>query len=77
MAVFSARAIRAGEEVTHTYIPHDVLLAPEPVRAAHLHFKCECARCVMERADPRVAAGKLLGKRLGMVMRERIELFVD
>jgi len=56
MAIFSSRAIDAGEELTHSYIPHDVLLAPEPVRAAHLHFRCECSRCCHERADPRIAA---------------------
>jgi len=49
MAVFTCRPVAAGEELSHSYIPHDLLLAPEPVRAAHLHFRCECARCCRER----------------------------
>ena len=56
MAMFSSRPIAAGEELTHSYIPHDLLLSPEPMRAAHLHFRCECARCTHERGDARIAA---------------------
>ena len=46
MAIFCGeRAIAAGEELTHSYLPAHVLAQPRSRRAAQLHFACGCARC--------------------------------
>ena len=50
MAVFATRAIRAGDELTHSYLPLAVLVRSAPRRQPHLHFACRCARCQAEAA---------------------------
>ena len=65
MAVFAARdgGLRAGQELTHSYIGAELLAAPEPTRAAHLHFVCACERCARERGTQALAlrCRRLLG----------------
>ena len=48
MALFATRAIRAGEELTHSYLPLAVLARPAAHRQPHLHFACSCVRCKAE-----------------------------
>jgi len=48
MAVFATRAIRAGDELTHSYLPLAVLARPATHRQPHLHFACRCVRCEAE-----------------------------
>lgn len=59
MALFATRAIRAGEELTHSYLPLAVLARPAALRRPHLHFPCSCARCKAEaeEAGAKGAAG--------------------
>ena len=52
MAIFVGdRAIEAGEELTHSYLPAHVLAQPQPRRAAQLHFRCACVRCARAAAS--------------------------
>jgi hypothetical protein len=53
MAIFAARDIAKGEELSHSYIPSNLLLAEAQVRRKHLHFVCECQRCQRERPAER------------------------
>ena len=53
MAVFAARAISVGEELTHSYLPPRLLLLPRALRGEYLHFPCACVRCT---AEPREVA---------------------
>ena len=48
MALFATRAIREGDELTHSYLPLAVLARPAAHRQPHLHFACSCARCKAE-----------------------------
>ena len=48
MALFATRAIRAGDELTHSYLPLAVLARPATHRQPHLHFACRCVRCEAE-----------------------------
>ena len=48
MALFATRAIRAGDELTHSYLPLAVLARPAAHRQPHLHFACSCLRCKAE-----------------------------
>ena len=59
MALFATRAIRAGEELTHSYLPLAVLARPAAHRQPHLHFACSCVRCKAEaeEAGAKEAAG--------------------
>ena len=56
MLVYTIRPVRHGEELTHSYIPAYMLLMPLRLRAAHLHFTCECSRCARERLPTQSAA---------------------
>ena len=54
MALFATRAIRAGDELTHSYLPLAVLARPAAHRQPHLHFACSCARCKAEAEEAEV-----------------------
>eukprot|EP00041_Stephanoeca_diplocostata_P008690 m.128631 g.128631 ORF g.128631 m.128631 type:complete len:500 (-) comp17435_c0_seq1:134-1633(-) len=43
---FCCRATKAGEELSHSYIPLHQLLLPQNHRRHFLHFTCHCQRCV-------------------------------
>lgn len=45
MAIFAARDVACGEELTHSYIPSHQLLLPSASRRPLLTFDCACARC--------------------------------
>ena len=51
MAVYAARDIVAGEELTHSYIPSHQLLLPRAARRPLLFFDCRCVRCVRDSND--------------------------
>jgi hypothetical protein len=59
MAIFAARDIAKGEELSHSYIPSNLLLAEAQVRGKHLHFVCECQRCQRERSAERPCSVEL------------------
>jgi hypothetical protein len=46
MAVFAARDVHPGEELTHSYLPSHQLLLPRRARRSHLFFDCRCVRCL-------------------------------
>ena len=53
MAVFAARDVAAGEELTHSYLPSHHLLLPRAARQPLLFFDCSCLRCARSlAADP-------------------------
>ena len=45
MAIFAARDVAAGEELTHSYLPSHQLLLPSAARRPLLTFDCACPRC--------------------------------
>eukprot|EP00960_Hanusia_phi_P036456 752322-Hanusia_phi.AAC.6 len=51
MALFTNRPCKPGEELTHSYLPVELIAAPIEVRAANLHFVCKCERCSFERTN--------------------------
>ncbi|EKX45580.1 hypothetical protein GUITHDRAFT_108453 [Guillardia theta CCMP2712] len=61
MAMFTNRPCKQGEELTHSYLPVELLAAPIEVRAANLHFVCECERCRAERRELQSSPLRALG----------------
>ncbi len=58
--ITAKRAIRAGEEITISYIDEDVALADRDEALKDYGFTCECSRCRHDRSAEQTARdGKL------------------
>jgi hypothetical protein len=66
MAVFAARDVAAGEELTHSYLPSHQLLLPRAARQPLLFFDCRCPRCAKDIAADDVLAGAPTGLEQGL-----------